>query len=242
MFKNGFLTIGSFRRAPIRLHWTLPLGAFFFGHFQFVPGFWLAFTLLILIHELGHAFMVVLCKQRVLAVDVQGFGGLCTWDGAVTEMQRCAIAWGGVLAQAALLIVTYVALMVFGRPTSGIGWDIVAAFTTTNLYIIGFNLLPMPPLDGVEAWRIIPLLRERFAKRGARPGVPKPKGRATEKELRAERLRRAGPRLRVLDGGGSEVGITGEKSEAAVTELFDKLKRERDAKRGGKDGGGGSDE
>lgn len=199
MFKNGFLVIGRYRGAPIRLHWTLPVGAFFFGRFAFVPGFWLAFTLLILFHELGHALMVVLCKQRVLAIDVQGFGGLCTWNGEVTPMQRVAIAWGGVLAQAAILAVAYGVLLLVGRPTTSFGADLASAFIFTNITVIGLNLLPIPPLDGAEAWQIIPLLRARLARGRAARSVP-PKQSA--KDARSERVRRAGSRFRVIEGGG----------------------------------------
>ncbi len=198
MFKNGFLVIGRYRGAPIRVHWTLPLGAFVFGRFAFVPGFWLAFALLILLHELGHAMVVVLCKQHVLAIDVQGFGGLCTWDGAVTPMQRVAIAWGGVLAQTAVLVVSYVVLRLLGPPTTSFGADLASAFIFTNMWLIALNLLPVPPLDGVEAWRIVPLLRARYAKRGAARVAAKP----SEKGLRSERVRRAGSRFRVIEGGG----------------------------------------
>ena len=39
----------------MRVHWTLPVGALVFGQGRFVPGFWLGFFLLVLVHELGHA-------------------------------------------------------------------------------------------------------------------------------------------------------------------------------------------
>jgi hypothetical protein len=35
-------------------------------------------------------------------------------------------------------------------------------FTTTNLWIIGFNLLPIEPLDGARAWPLFPLLWRRL--------------------------------------------------------------------------------
>ncbi|MEZ4248025.1 MAG: hypothetical protein R3B99_07280 [Polyangiales bacterium] len=37
MFSTGFWTIGRYRGIPIRLHWSIPLGALF-GRFAFVPG------------------------------------------------------------------------------------------------------------------------------------------------------------------------------------------------------------
>ena len=74
---RGWWTIGHFRGAPIRLHWTLPLGAFAMGRFAFVPAFWVGFALLILIHELGHALLVVRYRLGLseIAVHAPRFGG-----------------------------------------------------------------------------------------------------------------------------------------------------------------------
>ena len=43
---RGWLTIGHYGEAPIRLHWSLPIGAVVLSRFQFVPGYWLGFVLL----------------------------------------------------------------------------------------------------------------------------------------------------------------------------------------------------
>jgi Zn-dependent protease len=162
-FQNGFVSIGRWRGAPVRLHWTLPLGALVLGQFKFVPAFWLAFVLLIFIHEMGHAVIVNLCRQRVVAIDIHGMGGLCHWSGAVTPMQRALIAWGGVFAQVALLIATQVALLVLGPPATAFQHGIVSGFVSTNIFLIAINLIPVPPLDGAEAWRLVPLLYRRAA-------------------------------------------------------------------------------
>ena len=38
-------------------------------------------------------------------------------------------------------------------------------FTGTNFLIILINLIPVPPLDGAQAWQLIPLLYRRWRKR-----------------------------------------------------------------------------
>jgi hypothetical protein len=91
LVKSGYLRIGRFRGAPIRLHWTVPLACVVFTRFSFVPGAWLGFVLLVLIHELGHAVL--------------------------------------------------------------------------NFELILVNLLPIPPLDGAEAWGVIGLVRAARARR-----------------------------------------------------------------------------
>ncbi len=158
---RGFWTIAHFRGAPIRLHWTLPLGALVMSNFRFVPAFWLGFTLLILIHELGHALLVLRFGLGLSEIVVHGAGGYCRHEHHGSPLQQALVAWGGVLAQLAALVVCQLALLVLGPPTSMQLAILVHVFTTANLWIIGFNLLPVEPLDGAKAWRLVPLLLRR---------------------------------------------------------------------------------
>lgn len=158
MFESGHLTVLRFRQVPLRLHWTLPVGMMVFGGLRFAPAFWAGFFLLVLVHELGHAGLVRLFGHRVLSVDVTGFGGLCRWAGHATPMERGAIAWGGVLAQSVLLAGTLLFVLLAGAPRTLWAMELVSVFTWTNLWIIGLNLLPIPPLDGADAWRFVAAL------------------------------------------------------------------------------------
>ena len=170
--RGGYLTIGHWRGAPVRLHWTLPLVALIFGQGAFAPGFWLGFVLIVLIHELGHAVLVRRFRCAVSSIDVHGMGGVCRWSGEPTRIQRACIAWGGVLAEIVALIATYAAIAVFGPPETAFTMQLAAAFTTTNIWMIAFNLLPMPPLDGAEAWKLPGLLlRRRRGERASRAGA-----------------------------------------------------------------------
>lgn len=156
MFESGYLTVGSFRGIPIRFHWSTALGAFFFGGYRFAPAFWLAFVLLVLVHELGHALLARRLGHAPLGIEVTGFGGLCRWDGRrATELHRTLVAWGGVLAQGVLLAFTYAYSALAGPPETNAEYQIVSAFTRTNLHLILLNLLPFPPLDGAQAWQIL---------------------------------------------------------------------------------------
>ena len=152
---QGYLTLFRWRGVPLRLHWTLPLGMLVFGGLRVAPAFWLGFFLLVLFHEVGHALIVKIYGHRVLSVDVTGFGGLCRWSGSATVMERGLIAWGGVLAQALLLAVTFGVILVMGAPTELWARELISVFTWTNIWIIGLNLLPIPPLDGAEAWSFV---------------------------------------------------------------------------------------
>ena len=182
MFRTGYLTVARVRGIPIRLHWSIPIGAFVFGRFAFVPGFWLGFFLLVLLHELGHAVLVQRYRLHVEAVEVHGLGGVCRYSGYPSPIERSVIAWGGVLAQALLFGATLATVWLLGSPTSAFGHELVSAFTMTNLVLIGINLIPVPPLDGAEAWRVFSYLRARRQKR-----------------LRSERPKKAVPEVDVSE-------------------------------------------
>ena len=163
MFDTGYLRLFSWRGVPVRLHWTLPLGAIVFGGGSIAPAFWFGFVVLVALHEFGHAAMARRMKQYVVAIDITGFGGMCRWTGTATPIQRSLIAWGGVLAQAMLLSAAVALVAVVPSVLHGWTGQFVSAFLWTNVWLIALNLLPFPPLDGAHAWRLISELRRSDA-------------------------------------------------------------------------------
>ena len=71
--------------------------------------------------------------------------------------ERALVAWGGVLAQLPILVVTLAVVAALGSPTQPFLADLVYAFTVTNAILIGLNLIPLGPLDGKEAWPLFGL-------------------------------------------------------------------------------------
>ena len=221
MFDTGFFTIVRWKGTPIRLHWSIALGALLFSGFRFAPVFWASFFGLVLIHEIGHALIVRRYGHHVHAIDVTGFGGLCRWSGHASPFERAAIAWGGVLAQAVVLVATVAVVLVLGRPTTAAGAEVVSVFTRTNVILIALNLLPLPPLDGAEAWPIFRHLKGRFRSVGSTrprrraprpPRTASPRPRVTRKERRA--------------GNGAHQGSGNAKTDEALAEMFEKISEE----------------
>lgn len=179
LFDTGYWNVGRIMGVPVKLHWTIPVGAFVFGHFRFVPGFWLGFVLLVLIHELGHAFLV---KRRGLhnqEVRVHGLGGVSLHErGSVYD--QAIIAWGGVLAQILVLYVpTRLLVALVDLPAFDFLYHLLSAFLTTNLLLAAFNLIPIAPLDGARAWQLPRLLwvRWRRSRKGSGSGRGKGEGK-----------------------------------------------------------------
>jgi Zn-dependent protease len=240
MAERGTLKVGSYRGAPIVLHWSLALGLLVFGGLGIVPGFWLGFTVLILWHEIGHAYLVRCMGFGVERVVVHGFGGFCSWQGNASRLEHAVIAWGGVLAQAMLLGGTLLYVSVFGEPTSAFGYQLQHAWVQTNLWIIALNLLPVAPLDGAEAWQIFRAMRvesvsfgqivrrclPRLTRRrgaGNQPGSGKP---SVPPEQRMPRGDETSERESKRDGDPSP------EARAAIAEALERISRQaREARR-----------
>lgn len=147
MFDRGYVTLGRYRGAPIKLHWTILLGLLWVSGLQFLPGAWLAYVLVILLHEMGHAFLARRYGMAVKEIMIHGLGGHCAYVGYPTLYQQSVIATGGVLAQAILLAVFW-PLSLLLPPGGEQQTAFFSVMTLTNLYLLLFNLIPIPPLDG----------------------------------------------------------------------------------------------
>jgi membrane-associated protease RseP (regulator of RpoE activity) len=160
MFTSGFWRAGTLKGIPIRFHWSVLLGAAIFSGLRFAPAFWVAFPVLVLVHELGHAWVIRRLGHRTLAIDVTGFGGLCHWDARyASRLHHALVAWGGVVAQFLLFLAASAYLALTGGPHFTWEAQVLYVFTTTNLLLIALNLLPFAPLDGARAWMLFSELR-----------------------------------------------------------------------------------
>jgi len=161
---------------PIKVHAALPVGLFVFSGFHFAPVSWACMLGIVLLHELGHAWVMRLVGGRATEVMIHGFGGWCAWVGDVSRLGRAAIACGGIAAQLVLLILALALDATHLWPYSENAEIVYGALTWSNAYMIAFNLLPIAPLDGVEAWSFPYLLgvqaRRRLSNQGVVPEEP----------------------------------------------------------------------
>jgi Zn-dependent protease len=157
---RGSVTLGYIWGAPVRVHWSMIVGLVLVGGLQ--PGAWLGFLIVIIAHELGHAVLVRFFGQRVVGLSFHALGGECYWTGQPKSWQRGLIAWGGVAGQSVVACVAWgVARLLPFVFTGWFGDALGRAVVDSNLAMAAFNLLPIPPLDGAEAW---PLLMPRIQK------------------------------------------------------------------------------
>lgn len=153
MLQSGYLTLVTWNGIPVRVHLLAPLGWFIFNRLD--PVRWLAMSIIVLLHEAGHAWVVRRFRARVVSIDFVFMGGECQWQGEVSKRGIATIAWGGVAAQALILLVAW-PLLRSELVTDPFWFALTYAFVWSNLLLIGINLLPIPPLDGSRAWKAIP--------------------------------------------------------------------------------------
>jgi hypothetical protein len=138
------------RLGPLRLHWSLLLGAALFCALQPRPLLLVGYAAVLLAHVLGHALAVAGTRLRVGSVLLHGLGGELLGEGEVAAVRRSLIALGGVAGQAALLVVALAVAM----PV-----DLHDALTRRNSVVLLMNLIPVKPLDGALAWKLPGRLR-----------------------------------------------------------------------------------
>jgi stage IV sporulation protein FB len=165
---RGYLLLGEVNHAALRIHFLTPVGALLVSGGSVDGPKWLAYFFLVLLHEFGHAIAVWRGGLRVLAIDVLPIGGLCRYAGIATPLQESVIAFAGVWAQLLAFAVAWPLHRYFGPAMSSQVRDFVWVFTTPNLIIAAINLIPIPPLDGADAWALFPRLYRRVFRKGRR--------------------------------------------------------------------------
>ncbi len=123
-------------------------------------------TVLVLIHELGHAWFARRRRLKILSIHLSALHGSCRYI-AWQDRDTIIVAWGGVAAQALVFAMGIVIAQLFTVTppivtSSTFSWyhtfDMMAhVFGQLNIAMIVVNLLPITGLDGATAWRIIPI-------------------------------------------------------------------------------------
>jgi Zn-dependent protease len=159
----------SWRGVPILVHGSLLLGLpwFYVVHddLSAMALAFLAFFLLLFVHELGHAAMAKWRRVPVVEIRLFLLHGYCEHEEARNPADAVWIAWGGVLAQGILLLLALLARELLQWQAWELYFELAALWYTLigmNIVIIGVNLLPVPPLDGAKAWQVLPLTWKRL--------------------------------------------------------------------------------
>jgi len=204
--------LGRWRGIPLSLHWTVFIGIpWFLYQTRSVSDTgvaFVAFFVLLLVHELGHAAVALWRQVEVHEIQLFFLHGYCSHEPPDYELDDVLIAWGGVAAQFVVLVIALGAdvLLPTLSPFAGaLVAPLLSVFIGTNVFIMIVNLIPVAPLDGAKAWRIVPILAEW--------------GRETSwaHRLRRRKAAREAARTKKLEAD----------SERIAADIIDKLKKRK---------------
>ena len=164
--------VGEIRGADLYVHWTVfVVAALILSGALRSPVLSLlglaAYWGVLLIHEAGHLIAAQRLGCEVFSIELYPIFGVTKFGTPWTRFDHCVIAWGGVLAQAAVAVPIVVCVSVFGYPQLQALNMLVVILGFFSLGVAALNLLPIAPLDGATAWGIIPAY---FARRRSQSG------------------------------------------------------------------------
>lgn len=160
-FEAGCWVIRTSDAMRFELHWSLPV--FPVVTRCLTPVSFVIAIALLAVHEIGHAIVVRWRGLTTYAIRMHGMGGHCLHEGG-SMLDGAWIAWGGVAAQFPFFVLGLA--LTYLLPASRLNDDLYVSLVLANGMMIGFNLLPIPGLDGHKAWSLFRLVRtQRQAKR-----------------------------------------------------------------------------
>jgi Zn-dependent protease len=160
--------IFQYKGSPVNLDYSLifvvPFYFFFYDNWKLLPIFVLTLLLLVLFHELGHAYICNRLKVKVYKIDISFLMGVCTYERPYYELEDIYISWGGILAQLIILVIAFISIQSYlilnnipdlRYSDNDVLILISHVLIKLNIFIIFINLVPVKGLDGYFAWKII---------------------------------------------------------------------------------------
>lgn len=171
------LRVGQIARVAVSIHWTLIAAivlvlAVSIDRLVVTLVALTGYVASMLIHEWGHVLVARRRGCHVFGIELYAIYGVTRFTLPATRLDHCAIAWGGVLLQAAIGFPLVAWIKLVGYTPIEILNAIMAFVGFLSVVMVILNLMPMPPLDGAVAWSIVPLLFSRARRRVASRARP----------------------------------------------------------------------
>jgi len=130
-----------------------------------------SYLLILVAHELGHAYVAYRRGYEVDAIGLTLLHGWCLCDAPRKEWDAVFIALGGVAAQLAIALPVLSVAFLLGDRSWGYLTPVIVFLGYLNVVIAIINLVPSDDSDGKVAWRVIPLLLQERRRQRAKRNV-----------------------------------------------------------------------
>ena len=139
--------VGAIGQVELCVHWSFPLGGLLVsslsGHkFPETIYYCALYTMLLVIHELGHVAAARAVGLRVYSVEIAGLGAWCMVQAPQGVRQTLFVFAAGMVAQVAVLLSTIAYLAAFDTPVTPFGKCAVMTFTWVNVILLVLNIIP----------------------------------------------------------------------------------------------------
>jgi hypothetical protein len=128
------------------------------------------------------------------------------------------------VAQGILFVIVVAGLQIVKPRLGEFGEQVVAVLTGYNLFMAAFNLLPVGHLDGVQAWKIVPMAWRRVKDRRRAAGATKRMNARLSAAAEVSRLREA---EEAEQAGGDGEDATDDAVNDVVDQLIDRTTRKK---------------
>jgi Zn-dependent protease len=195
--------LGRIGGLPVSMHWTVLMAfpwLFLWTRSLTAAAIGtVAFLALMLAHEFGHVLAARWRKIPAYSIELQGLHGQTERGYPRSAKDEVIVAWGGVAAQLLILAATYAVTPLLEQVPSALFWiivgPIVLVWTQWNIFLTVVALLPIGPMDGHAAWRVLPMIRDAF-RRNRKSGKVVKLSAARKKQLNEDSERKV---VEILD-------------------------------------------
>ena len=141
---------------PVFLNWTFFVGAFPIAVFtgfdlEMARNYCLAYTALIVLHELGHVLAARSLNLKVHSVHMTLLGGHCLFQRPNGARQTLIIYAAGLVVQVLLLVLTVLWFLVLGPPETPWTRSVFNTFVFVNIGLMLLILVPLELGNGVRS-------------------------------------------------------------------------------------------
>jgi len=169
--KPGYIELLKIQGVPVFFHWSFPVGGVLISlysssDFEKTIYYIFSYSILVIVHELGHLTAAKYMKLEVFALEVSGAGGMCHLENPKSFSSAMLVYSGGLIAQTILFLSAVTYLLLFSYPVNKLGFCLVITFTLINIIMFIINVIPTKLSSGVwtDGSLIWKLLRMQYGK------------------------------------------------------------------------------